>query len=506
MPRRQTDTTFLWKCTGAAVLAIQLAWLLFESTRLFGRFSLTSDFALYYQAWHLVAAGHLSPAGTIYRSAPFLTNHFELLIYPLSLFEFLDPGGFILLVLQDVATVAVELVAFFWILELVAAGWGAGERARHLVVSGALIVLAVDPWIWWASAFDFHLEVFATLFGLLAARALWRRRWRAGCAWAAVTLCCGTTESIMLIGLGLALVVSRRDLWRQGIALAAAAVAWVLSLSALGYDSGSQLAPLYGYLTNAAPGSTVHLPQVIFGVLRHPHRVAEMLSSKRTHLWEILGGASLLGIASSIGLPITLALLIPAALNAQLSVVEPEASFQILPVLLFVPVGSVLVLCWLSRRPKAAWRTAGALLGVAALVETVVLSVVWVPRSDSYFRRTDPQAARVLSSVLARTPPGAEVIASNGFVGRFADRPWVYPFWLPTSAPGSVPVKTKTVEFVLSGSEAIETTPPGTTAAAVAEIRTRLHAKLLLRSAGIWVFLWHPAPGVHEVTLPGLGL
>jgi len=483
-----------------------LAWLLVESNRLYGRFSLTSDFALYYQAWHLVAAGHLSPAGTIYRSAPFLTNHFELLIYPLSLFEFLDPGGFILLVLQDVATVATELVAFFWILDLVAAGWSGTERGRHLVISGALIVLAVDPWIWWASAFDFHPEVFATLFGLLAARALWRRRWWAGCAWAALTLCCGTVESIVLVGLGVGLVLARRDLWRQGVALTGAAVAWALSLNALGYDSGSQLAAMYGYLTNAAPGSTVHITQVIAAVLRHPHRAGEMLIAKRTHFWEILGGAGLLGIASAIALPIGLAILVPAGLNAQLSVVEPEASFQVLPLLVFVPVGSVLVLCWLSRRPKAAWRVAGALLGVAALVETVVLSVVWVPRSDSYFRRTDPAAARMLSGVLARTPPGAEVIASNGFVGRFADREWIYPFWLPTSAPGSVPVKTRTVEFVLSGSQGIETSPPGTTGAAVAEIRTRLHAQLLLRSSGIWVFLWHPAPGVHRVTLPGLGL
>jgi hypothetical protein len=112
----------------------------------------------------------------------------------------------------------------------------------------------------------------------------------------------------------------------------------------------------------------------------------------------------------------------------------------------------------------------------------------------------------VLSGVLARTPPGAEVIASNGFVGRFADRPWIYSYWEPTSAVGSVPVKTRTVEFVLSASQGIETTPPGTTQVAIAQIRHRLHAELLVHSAGIWVFLWHPAPGVHRVRFPGLGL
>jgi hypothetical protein len=505
VPRRHSDT-FLWKCAASAVLTAQLAWLVVESTRLFGRFSLTSDFALFFQAWHLVAAGHLAPAGTIYHSAPFLTNHFELLVYPLSIFEFLDPGGLVLLVLADLATVAAELVAFFWILDLVAVGWRGGERGRRFVVSGALLVLALDPWIWWANAFDFHLEVFATLFGLLAARALWRGKWQAGAAWAAVTLCCGTVESFVLIGVGLALVLSRRDLWRQGIALGAAAVAWVLSLNALGYDSGSQLTALYGYLTNPAPGTTVHVTQVALGVLRHPHRAAAMLISKRAQLWQILGGASLLGVASSIGFAISLVLLLPAGLNAEHAVVDPEASFQFLPVLLFVPIGSVIVLCWLSRRPKRAWHLAGALLGVAALIETVTLSLVWVPRSDSYFRRTDPAAARVLSGVLARTPPGAEVIASNGFVGRFADRPWIYSYWEPTSAVGSVPVKARTVEFVLSASQGIETTPPGTTQVAIAQIRHRLHAELLVHSAGIWVFLWHPAPGVHRVRFPGLGL
>lgn len=499
----QRETTIPWKAVAAVVLAGQFLWLLLESLHLFGRLSLTSDFALFYQAWHAIAGGHLSPTTTIYRTGPFLSNHFELLVYPLALLEWIDPGGFILLVLQDLAAVLAAFVAFAWSLELLDEHWGGGSRGRYLIAGSALLVLALDPWIWWSSAFDFHLQVFSALFGVLTARGFWRRRWVSGSIWAALTLCCGSVESVALLGIGVGLIISGRRLWRQGLALTVATLAWILSLNAAGYDNGSQLANLYGYLANPAPGAQVHITQVIAGVLRHPRLAFDMVKVKRTYLWQIVAGSGLLGLFSSIGAPVAVALLIPAVLNAQLSVVQPEASFQVIALLILLPVGSALFLCWLSRRPKR-WRIAANALGAAALVEAVVLGVVWIPRSAPYFDRTDARAATVLSTVLAHTPPGAEVIASNGFVGRFANRPWIYALEQPVATTGSVPVHTHTVEFVLSWSEGLETTPKAHTQAAVRQLAQRLHATQVLNRAGIHVFLWHPPAGVHRVTLPGL--
>jgi hypothetical protein len=502
-PGRRCSSPARWRSAGTVLFLLQLAWLLAISVRLFDRFSLTSDDALFVQAWHLVAAGHLSPTTTIYRSAPFLTNHFELLLYPLALFQYADPSGLVLLVLQDLATVAAELVAFFWITELVAVGWGGRPGGRHAVLGGSLLVLLLDPWPYWADAYDFHLQVFAALFSLLAFRALWRRRWGPAAGWTALTFCCGTVESVVLIGIGLGLVITRRDLWRQGLGLAAATVAWVLSLNALGYDAGSQLASKYAYLTGTSPGATVHVTQVALGALRHPHRVASMLNAKRTQIWHILAGPGLLGLVSGVGLLVSLVLLLPAALNAQYSVIQPEAAFQVFPLYVLLPVGGVLVVCWLSRQARP-WPALGLLVGLAAVVEAAVLGGLWIPRAEPFFDQISPGAARVLSSVLDRTPADAEVIASNGFVGRFAARRFVYAYEAPTAATGSVPVRSKTVVLVLSAAQGIETVPPSATRAAIGQIRQRLSGRVLADASGIFAFLWQPGPDVRRLSLPGL--
>ncbi len=501
VPRHRRDTPIPWNALALVVLAAQLVWLILQSVHIYDRFSLTSDFALFYQAWHAISGGHLDPTSTIYRTNPYLENHFELFLYPLALLEWIDPSGFILLLLSDLAVVVAELVAFAWVSEILAEHWGGGRPSRDLVAGGALVVLALDPWIWWTTAFDFHLEVFAALFALLAVRSAWHRRWVRAAAWTALTLSCGTVESVVLVGLGAGLVVSRRAVWRQGVAMGAAAVAWLLALDAAGFDKGSQLYTLYGYLDPAA-GTNLSISQVALGALRHPHLVWGMAKEKRTDLFQTMAGAGLIGLASSLGLAVAVVLFVPAVLNAQLSVVQPEAAFQVLPVYLVFPVGGVLLLCWLSRRGRP-WRLAGGLVGVAALVEAVVVAVVWIPRAAPYFVRTDDAAAKVLDGILARTPAGAEVIASNGFVGRFAGRTWVYALEEPVGG-FSVPVRSHTVEFVLSYSQGLETTPKATTEAAIGQIEHRLHARHTVSAAGIEVFVWHPPAGVRRLTLPGL--
>ena len=93
LAKRLADRPQAWWPVGLVVLAGQFVWLLLQSLDLYRRFSLTSDFALFYQAAHQIAAGHLYPTGTIYRTAPFFTNHFELILYPLSLLVLVDRGG-----------------------------------------------------------------------------------------------------------------------------------------------------------------------------------------------------------------------------------------------------------------------------------------------------------------------------------------------------------------------------------------------------------------------------
>jgi hypothetical protein len=484
------------------VLAGQFVWLLLQSLNLYRRFSLTSDFALFYQAAHQIASGRLYPTGTIYRTAPFLTNHFELLLYPLSLLVLVDRGGLLLLVAQDLATVGAELVAFLWILDILGDRWRGARGARDALALGALIVLAIDPWIWWADAFDFHLQVFATLFALLAARSFWRKR-RTAWLWVAATLACGTVEAAVLLGLGIALLAWRRDLLRHGIALLVATGAWIALWNGLGFDVGSQLGANYGYLTGSANAS---LPSLAWGALRHPASVVSHLFSKKRELWRFLAGSGFLGIASVVGLALIAVVFVPGALNASPYVVELQSSFQLLAVLLFVPVGSVLLCCWLAARyPKWGMR-AVALLGAAAVVQVAVLSALWIPQAPEKFLAVSPGATRVLDSVLARTPADAEVVSSNGFVGRFAGRPWVYTDFGPpgpTVANEPVPLHARVLELVLSPRQGIYQGPPSVTAAAIERLEHRAGVTLLAHGSGVYAFVYRAPPGERSFPLWG---
>ena len=499
--------TLWW--VGLGLLLLQLAGLLNQSAFLYRHFDLTSDFALFDQAWAAIAHGHLDPEGTLYRTAPFLTNHFELITYPLALLWFLFPHGITLLVVQDVATVGAEAVAFAWVLDLVAPG-GSGSSAttarpvptRLLVLAaGVLVVLVADPWIWWADAFDFHLQALATLFALLAARGFWSKRGRPW-IWVALTLACGTVESIVLVGLAIVLLVARRGRQREGAALLAIGVAWVTILSGLGLDAGSQLSTNYGYLAHVKPGGTVTLSAVVAGVLEHPSTAFRTIAHRWRDVWHIVAGSSLLGVATVIGLPISVVIVLPSVLNHSPTVISPIASYQELAVFLFVPVGSFVALRWVLARRSTWVAVVGALVGAGALAQVLNLSVQFAPEARAEFAKIPPATASVLADVLARTPTNAEVVASNGVVGRFAGRLWVYSY-LGTSPGGKVVlVREPEVLFVLVPRQGFVAATATQTLRLAHFVDAHLGAVQIAHAAGVYAYLWHPGPGVRSVTLP----
>ncbi len=486
------------------ILLLQLVGLIAESDHLYSHFDLTSDYALFVQAWTLIAHGHLDPASTIYRSAPFLTNHFELILYPLALLWFVYPHGITLLVAQNVATVLSEAVAFLWILDLLEERRTRVRRGGELLAVVILITIVLNPWIWWANAFDFHLQAFATLFGVLAARGFWSGRGRPW-VWVVLTLCCGTVESIVLVGLGITLLLARRNLWPQGIGLMAAGTAWVVILSTLGFDEGSQLTSQYGYLVRAKPGTTVSVFRLILALIEHGSTAVRVAGRRWDDLWHIITGSGTLGVFTFIGMPMSVLILAPSVLNFSPTVISPIASYQELPIFIFVPVGSFVAVTWLLVQSRRWVRVTGAVLGLAALGQVLALSVVWTPRANAEFARVAPSSAQVLNEVLKATSSDDEVVASNGVVGRFAERAWIYSY-LGTEAGGkTVPIRAKTVVFVLAPNQGIETAPPVKTVASIHYVKFQLRARPIASSEGIYAFVWHPPRGVRSITLPTVG-
>ena len=89
---------------GLCAFAVQLIVLLLVSVKLYDRYDLTRDFAIYQQSWWLIAHGHLNPFDSV-DGFPFIKSHFELIMWPLSLLYWVHHSGVTLLWVQDVALV-----------------------------------------------------------------------------------------------------------------------------------------------------------------------------------------------------------------------------------------------------------------------------------------------------------------------------------------------------------------------------------------------------------------
>ncbi len=92
-----------------------------------------------------------------------------------------------------------------------------------------------------------------------------------------------------------------------------------------------------------------------------------------------------------------------------------------------------------------------------------------------------------------------EVVASQGVVGRFGGRYYVYPYY---SSPQRFPVKATTTVFVLAPYEGRELVNPLITVEAVNYLVHTLKAQLLVSKNGIYVVEWRPPPGTLSVALP----
>ena len=119
-----------------------------------------------------------------------------------------------------------------------------------------------------------------------------------------------------------------------------------------------------------------------------------------------------------------------------------------------------------------------------------------------HLRRTwwnvTPSGATALHSALDQAPPSVEVVASNGVVGRFSQRRYVYPLQL---SPQTVPIKTGQVVLVIAtaGNEALSRTQ---VAADIRFVSADLHARAISRGLGVDTFRWIAPPGQRSLTFP----
>lgn len=460
------------------------------------RYSLGVGFGTYSQAWAAIAHGHLDPTSSLI-GKPFWHNDAELVLWPLALLYWVFPHSVTLLWVQDLVLVATEYVALSWMAEIVDEALRT-DRRRHAVRWGCLLVTVADPFLYFSAAYDFHSEVFAALFVLLAARAMWAGRFRQ--LWIVVPAALATSglSALYLAGVGAAGILAGRRSRRAGAVVTATALAWVVLVTVAGgaeFGYAHSLGSWYGYLVGPHHGSVTAL-DVVGGVLSHPFTALHMLATRWVAVLDLLLAAGLVGVIWPWAWPVALVVIVPSALNANPAFVSPQAAFQNFAALPLVAVGSVAVLVRLMQRPSGARRAA---VGVCVWgVGLLVVAVSLFPRLPGDWVSVGPAASAALARVDAVAPANAELIVSWGVAGRFATRADVRGY----GSQSTFSVDRRLVVFVIAPGEGIYGVAPAAARRAISEVRTQLHATLLAQGGGVEAFAWEPPAGDSWVSLP----
>lgn len=474
---------------GYAVLGLKLVAFCYWSSILYRHFALTSDFAQYQQAWYLIGHGHLDPYDTVSGFA-FWQNHGEFIMWPLAVLGRVWPNGLGLLWIQDAGVTGAELVAFLLACDLVQR-YKPGRDGRWLAAAG-LVLLAADPWSWWAVSFDFHTECVAVLFIALLARDLLNGRRRAW-LWVVPLVACGDVAGTYMFGLGAGVAVACRGMRRRGAVLAAAGVGAVFLVSVIHANKGSGHGfQAYQYL--AAPGgmaAPITLPDLVSGLAAHPAAVAETLWSKRLDIWANLAASGLVGLAFIPLLPLIVVVIVSNDLFRGFMFSQPL--FQTLPAYVLLPVATAAVLAWLTARR----RRTGMVVTALIVAQAIGWAIVWAPRIPAQFQRVPASTAAVLAGLLRQIPPAAAVFASQGVVGRFSSRLDVHPL------QRTLRLDPRDDWFILTPRAGIETQNVADAAAFAGVLAGPLHARLVTDRDGVMAFRWTPPAGMRTLQVPG---
>jgi hypothetical protein len=472
----------LW--AGYALLALQLICFMTWSTILYHDFALGIDDMTYHQGWYLIAHGDLNPGNSSFGDL-FWQDHSEFIMWPLALLYWIPPHDLMLQWLQDAGIVVAEAVAFTWICELVRKH-RPGRDAVWLAGTG-LVLLIANPWTWWSASFDFHTESVAVAFLLLLARDLANGRRRAW-AWAAALLACGDVSATYLIGIGLSGVLAgRRSRWPGAVMMGLGGV--FLQITKI--TNGDLSSPLWAYsYLQANPAAPFSFGALAKGVAAHPARAAGALWSKRWLTWQNLAASGPLGRGFVWALPV--AAVVWLTNDLALGTLFARPSFQMLPLYMLLPVGTVMVLAWVARRQTFA----ALLLAGLVVAQATALTAQWGSKTKEHWLVVPQNTAATLSSVLPRIPASDEVVVSPNVAGRFSGRRDIQTLY----QPGRIPLDGSTTWFVVV--RASETLDRSQTQQVINELNGAMHATRVTQANGVWVYRWTPPRHQASYTVP----
>lgn len=465
-----------------AALAIQLLILCLLSSLIYSTFSLTYDFATYYQGVWLIWHGHVDPLSSVL-GIPLWSNGGQALFWMLAGITWLARLPILLLWLQDLAIVGTELLVYLWVCDIIRRAPAVSATAATALRIGILALLLINPWTYDAAAFDVHTETFCALPLVALGWALYRGAnywWLAGLT--ALVLCGGMVQCTYIVGLGVTLLLLGRRRAMLGVALIAAGVAYFLILTSIaGADRLAPFGMTYGYLLSNTPGAaTANLPTIVAYLALHPVAALRQLVVERANILADLAAGGVLGIFSRWAVGVAVVVIVANTLSRAFAGV----AFQNFPAFEFITVGTAMVAVrWLSTRRRRRLWPLPVLVAIAILA--VGYSAVWLPRVVPTWVRVPPSAVAALSRAAELIPPRAQVVVSQGVAGRFAGRPVITT--LLKAVPLAVPLETPEVYFLLAPNVGISLMSPSQTEALIAQVMAAGHARVELHRGGVWL-------------------
>lgn len=485
VPAALSDSVIVARRVGYVLLGVQLVAMIAFSSWLYQRFSLSQDYSQYAQAWYAIAHGHLNPWDSVNHYA-FWQNHAEFVLWPLALLYFVFPHAIDLLWVQDLAVVGTEVVAFRWAIAVLA-GFQPHltRRGEAFAILGIALTLVADPWAYNTAAFDFHSATIAGLFVILAGRELWLGPRKRLTWWVVGALISESLAGFFIAAVGISGLCTGQGRRRSGAVLLVLGVGWVVALTLLaGHIGNVNISHNYGYLVRQ-PSRHTGILAVAAGVVLHPGAVLSHIAARWEFVLVYMGAVGLIGVVSPWVLPMAVVVFFPSLLAVNPDFIGLFETFQQWPALPFVLVGSVMVLGGLRRHGHMTLLRA-AIAVWAALV--LVLAVTRLPDVVPSYLAVHPSAARTLADIRTEIPPEAEVIGSQGIVGRFSDRRDVQAI---AHSYEAFPIAAHTVIFIISAKEGYGEVPPSSAHAAIRTVE-HLGARQFVDRAGIDAFIWHP--------------
>ena len=470
--------------------------------------------ATFSQAISQIGSGHLDPyMTTVAYNYPhygywFYQDHFSLIMWPLSVLFTLFRTTFFLLVVQDLALVGSGIVIFRWGLEIVGKTEAISKVQGVLIGLGLLVILISCPSLYWAGSFDFHVQPLAILFALACFRDLWhnnRRVW----VWVLLVLACGDVATTYLLVVALVGLSFGKDQRTSSLGILLATFIQFELIGLLGADKGSHLETDFAYLAHGkVPGGLLGLVVIGSGILVHPTTALRVIGQRFTNIFAYISAAGTVGLASIIGIIGFVTINLTNSLDRYRVFISPIAGFQNLAGVLFLVIGWVLVSRQLAVHlrgfgPSIYKKMATVMACAIVLVGPiqVLVGATKVPgQLSAQFNRVAKATSSELSTVSKMIPARAELVASQGIVGRFGDRRWVYPFIEAFPNGQTFPLNSSEIYFVLVPNQGIESATPSATLHAEVFLES-IHAKSLVNKDGVDLLVLQEPKSATSLTI-----